>query len=130
MQLDHRFHPMLISLRSASQPASPGGLGVIAVQFVAPDGYTILLAISLFLGMVVGGVGWLPGSIVGSAFIIFLPNIAEGIAKGLSGAAFGALLFLVIFLVRHGARLVAHYLESIYDKSQKIQRKQNVFNKA
>ena len=29
-----------------------------------------------------------------------------------------------------GARQVAHYLESIYDKSQKIQRKQNVFNKA
>jgi branched-chain amino acid transport system permease protein len=97
---------------------------------VAPDGYTITLAISLFLGMVVGGVGWLPGSIVGSAFIIFVPNIAEGISKGLSGAVFGVLLFLVIFLVPHGARQVAHYFESIYDKSQKIQRKQNVFNKA
>src|SRR6185437_15613813 len=39
-----------------------GALGAIAVQFVAPDSYTITLAISLFLGMVVGGVGWLPGS--------------------------------------------------------------------
>jgi len=48
------------------------------VQFVAPDSYTITLAISLFRRMVVGGVGWLPGSIVGSAFIIFVPNIAEG----------------------------------------------------
>ena len=47
------------------------------VAFVAPDGYTINLAISLFLGMVVGGVGWLPGSFVGAAFIIFVPNIAE-----------------------------------------------------
>ena len=77
------------------------------MQFVAPDGYTITLAISLFLGMVVGGVGWLPGSIVGSAFIIFVPNIAEHISKGLSGAVFGVLLFLVIFLVPHGARQVA-----------------------
>ena len=50
-------------------------LGAIAVQFVAPDSYTIELAISLFLGMVVGGVGWLPGSIIGAAFIIFVPNI-------------------------------------------------------
>jgi branched-chain amino acid transport system permease protein len=115
---------------SAGITGVAGGLGAIAVQFVAPDGYTITLAISLFLGMVVGGVGWLPGSIVGSAFIIFVPNIAEGISKGLSGAVFGVLLFLVIFLVPHGARQVAHYLKSIYDKSQKTPRKQNVFNKA
>ena len=46
-------------------------------QFVAPDGYTVTLAISLFLGLVVGGVGWLPGSLFGAAFILFVPNIAE-----------------------------------------------------
>jgi len=92
---------------SAAVTGIAGGLGAIAVQFVAPDGYTITLAISLFLGMVVGGVGWLPGSIVGSAFIIFVPNIAESISKGLSGAVFGVILFLVIFLVPHGARQVA-----------------------
>ena len=78
---------------SAGITGVAGALGAIAVQFVAPDSYTITLAISLFLGMVVGGVGWLPGSIVGAAFIIFVPNIAEGISKGLSGAVFGVLLF-------------------------------------
>ena len=88
---------------SAGITGVAGGLGAIAVQFVAPDSYTITLAIQLFLGMVVGGVGWLPGSIVGSAFIIFVPNIAEGISKGLSGAVFGVLLFAVIFLLPHGA---------------------------
>jgi branched-chain amino acid transport system permease protein len=92
---------------SAGITGVAGGLGAIAVQFVAPDSYTIVLAISLFLGMVVGGVGWLPGSFVGAAFIIFVPNIAESISKGLSGAVFGVLLFLVIFLVPHGARQVA-----------------------
>jgi len=45
--------------------------------------------------------------LVGAAFIIFVPNIAEGISKGLSGAVFGVLLFLVIYLVPHGARQVA-----------------------
>ena len=92
---------------SAGITGVAGGLGAIAVQFGAPDSYTIVLAISLFLGMVVGGVGWLPGSFVGAAFIIFVPNIAESISKGLSGAVFGVLLFLVIFLVPHGARQVA-----------------------
>jgi branched-chain amino acid transport system permease protein len=92
---------------SAGITGVAGALGAIAVQFVAPDSYTITLAISLFLGMVVGGVGWLPGSFVGSAFIIFVPNIAESVSKGLSGAVFGVLLFLVIFLVPHGARQLA-----------------------
>jgi len=92
---------------SAGITGVAGGLGAIAVQFVAPDSYTITLAISLFLGMVVGGVGWLPGSFVGAAFIIFVPNMAESISKGLSGAVFGVLLFLVIFLVPHGARQLA-----------------------
>jgi branched-chain amino acid transport system permease protein len=92
---------------SAGITGVAGALGAIAVQFVAPDSYTITLAISLFLGMVVGGVGWLPGSFVGSAFIIFVPNMAESVSKGLSGAVFGVLLFLVIFLIPHGARQLA-----------------------
>ncbi|WP_342723554.1 branched-chain amino acid ABC transporter permease [Bradyrhizobium sp. B097] len=97
---------------SAGITGVAGGLSAIAVQFVAPDSFTITLAIQLFLGMVVGGVGWLPGSIVGAAFIIFVPNIAEGISKGLSGAVFGVLLFFVIYLVPHGARQVAILVQS------------------
>src|SRR5204863_211237 len=80
---------------------------------------TFALSIAMFLGMVVGGVGWLPGSIVGSAFIIFVPNIAEGISKGLSGAVFGVLLFLVIFLVPHGARQVAIVAQQLIGKLKK-----------
>jgi branched-chain amino acid transport system permease protein len=93
---------------SAGITGVAGGLGAIAVQFVAPDSYTIQLAIALFLGMVVGGVGWLPGSIVGAAFIVFVPNIAEGFSKGLSGAVFGIILVLIIFLLPHGSRQIAY----------------------
>ena len=93
-----------------------GALGAIVVQFVAPDGYTFQLAIAIFLGMVVGGVGWLPGSLAGSAFIVFVPNIAEGFSKGLSGAIFGVFLIAVIFLVPHGARQVARTLEHYFHK--------------
>jgi branched-chain amino acid transport system permease protein len=107
MGVDVALYKTLAFGVSAGITGVAGGLGAIAVQFVAPDSYTITLAIALFLGMVVGGVGWLPGSIVGSAFIIFVPNIAESVSKGLSGAVFGVLLFLVIFLVPHGARQVA-----------------------
>ncbi|XFF02438.1 branched-chain amino acid ABC transporter permease (plasmid) [Bradyrhizobium guangxiense] len=104
---------------SAGITGVAGGLSAIAVQFVAPDSFTITLAIQLFLGMVVGGVGWLPGSFVGAAFIIFVPNIAEGISKGLSGAVFGVLLFLVIYLVPHGARQVARVAQNLIPKWKK-----------
>jgi branched-chain amino acid transport system permease protein len=119
MGIDVALYKTLAFGVSAGITGVAGGLGAIAVQFVAPDGYTITLAISLFLGMVVGGVGWLPGSIVGSAFIIFVPNIAEGISKGLSGAVFGVLLFLVIFLVPHGARQVAMVTQHLIGKLKK-----------
>jgi branched-chain amino acid transport system permease protein len=103
---------------SAAITGVAGGLGAIAVQFVAPDSFTINLAIQLFLGMVVGGVGWLPGSLVGSAFIVFVPNVAEHISKGLSGAVFGVLLFVVIFLVPHGARQVAYMIEALFRRKK------------
>ncbi len=119
MGIDVALYKTLAFGVSAGITGVAGGLGAIAVQFVAPDSYTITLAIQLFLGMVVGGVGWLPGSIVGSAFIIFVPNIAESVSKGLSGAVFGVLLFLVIFLVPHGARQVAMVSQHLIDKLRK-----------
>jgi branched-chain amino acid transport system permease protein len=119
MGVDVALYKTLAFGVSAGITGVAGALGAIAVQFVAPDSYTITLAISLFLGMVVGGVGWLPGSIVGSAFIIFVPNIAEGVSKGLSGAVFGILLFLVIFLVPHGARQIAVVAQQLIGKLRK-----------
>ena len=119
MGVDVALYKTLAFGVSAGITGIAGGLGAIAVQFVAPDSFTITLAIQLFLGMVVGGVGWLPGSIIGAAFIIFVPNIAEGISKGLSGAVFGVLLFLVIFLVPHGARQVAIVAQQLIGKLKK-----------
>jgi branched-chain amino acid transport system permease protein len=92
---------------SAGITGVAGALGAIVVAFVSPDGYTFLFANSLFLGMVIGGVGWLPGSLFGAAFIVLVPNVAEGISKGLSGAVFGVFILAVIFLLPNGARQAA-----------------------
>jgi branched-chain amino acid transport system permease protein len=116
MGVDVALYKTLAFGVSAGITGVAGGLGAIAVQFVAPDGYTITLAIALFLGMVVGGVGWLPGSLAGSAFIVFVPNIAEGISKGLSGAVFGVILIVIIFVVPHGARQLAYGAQHLIGK--------------
>lgn len=112
MGIDVALYKTLAFGISAAMTGMAGALGAIAIQFVAPDGYTFQLSIAIFLGMVVGGVGWLPGSIVGSAFIVFVPNLAEGISKGLSGAVFGVLILLVIFVIPRGARQIAEYLQA------------------
>jgi branched-chain amino acid transport system permease protein len=113
MGVDVSLYKTLAFGVSAGITGVAGGLGAIAVQFVAPDSYTIQLAIALFLGMVVGGVGWLPGSLAGAAFIVFVPNMAESVSKGLSGAVFGVILIVIIFVVPHGARQLAYGAQSL-----------------
>ncbi|ABD06449.1 inner-membrane translocator [Rhodopseudomonas palustris HaA2] len=119
MGVDVALYKTLAFGVSAGITGVAGGLGAIAVQFVAPDSYTIQLAIALFLGMVVGGVGWLPGSIVGAAFIVFVPNIAEHFSKGLSGAVFGLILVLIIFVLPHGSRQIAYTVQGWFHKLRK-----------
>ncbi len=80
-----------------------GALAAMVVKFVAPDSFTFALSVALLVGLVVGGVGWLPGALIGAAAIIFLPNVAELISKGLSGAFYGLFLILVIYLAPQGA---------------------------
>ena len=119
MGVDVSLYKTLAFGVSAGITGVAGGLGAIAVQFVAPDGYTIQLAIALFLGMVVGGVGWLPGSLAGAAFIVFVPNIAESVSKGLSGAVFGVILIIIIFLLPNGARQLAYMVQHLIEKMRR-----------
>jgi branched-chain amino acid transport system permease protein len=88
---------------SALYTGIAGALSAIVVQFVSPDSFTLVLAVAFLVGMVIGGVGWLPGSILGGAFILFVPNIAEGFSKGLSGAVYGVILLLIVYLMPSGA---------------------------
>ena len=70
---------------------------------VAPDSFTFVLAVTLFVGLVVGGVGSIPGTIAGGFFILFVPNIAESVSKGLAGAVYGVILMVVIYVMPTGA---------------------------
>ena len=88
---------------SALYTGVAGALGAIAIAFVAPDSFTFQLAIVLFVGLVVGGVTSIPGTILGGFFVLFVPNIAESFSKGLAGAVYGVILLLVIYLMPTGA---------------------------
>jgi branched-chain amino acid transport system permease protein len=73
-----------------------GALGAIAVQFVAPDSFTVFLSISFLVGIVVGGLASISGALYGALFIQFVPNIADQISKAAPWAIYG--IFLIAFM--------------------------------
>lgn len=93
---------------SALYTGVAGALGAIVVQFVSPDSFHFALSVALLVGLVVGGVGWLPGALFGGAFVMFVPNFAEELSKGLSGAAYGVMLILIIYLMPTGLGGLLH----------------------
>lgn len=88
---------------SALLTAVAGSLSGIVVEFVAPDSFTFVLSVYFLIGMVIGGVGWIPGAVIGGAFVLYVPNLAEGISTGLAGVLFGVIILLVIYLMPTGA---------------------------
>jgi branched-chain amino acid transport system permease protein len=88
---------------SALYTGVAGALGAIVIQFVAPDSFNFLLSVSLLVGLVVGGVGSIPGSLFGGVFVLFVPNLAESVSTGLAGAVYGVILLAVIFVMPSGA---------------------------
>ena len=103
MGIDTALYKSLTFGVSALYTGIAGALGAIVVQFVAPDSFTFILSVSLLVGLVVGGVGWLPGAFFGGAFVLFVPNFAESLSKGLSGAVYGVMIILLIYLLPSGA---------------------------
>jgi len=103
MGIDLSVYKSLTFGVSAFYTGVAGALGAIVIQFVAPDSFTFAFAIALFVGLVVGGVGSIPGALFGGLFVLFVPNIAEHFSKGLAGAIYGIILIIVIYLMPSGA---------------------------
>jgi branched-chain amino acid transport system permease protein len=88
---------------SALYTGVAGALGALAVQFVAPDSFSLFLSIYFLVGLILGGMGSLPGCLFGGLFVLYVPNIAESVSRGLAGAIYGGIMLLVIFLMPSGA---------------------------
>lgn len=102
MGVDNSHYKAMTFGVSAAFTGVGGALSAIAVQFVAPDSFTLFLSISLLVGIVVGGVGTLYGAIFGAIFIMFVPSLAEKVSKAAPWAVYGAVLILFMFLMPGG----------------------------
>ena len=96
---------------SALYTGVAGSMSAIIIQFVAPDSFTFLLAVTFLVGLVVGGAASIPGAIFGGIFVLLIPNFSEWVAdltgrtdaKGLSWAVYGMFLILAVYVMPAGA---------------------------
>jgi branched-chain amino acid transport system permease protein len=102
MGIHHSLYKSLAFGVSALFTGVAGGLGAIAVAFVAPDSFTIFLSISLLVGMVVGGLASISGALWGAIFIQFVPNLADQVSKAAPWAIYGALMILFMYVMPTG----------------------------
>src|SRR5215470_5745528 len=106
---------------SAAYTGVAGALSASAIAFVAPDSFNFFLSIKFLIGLVVGGVGSLAGSIVGGIFYVLVDNSAQaltifikndlGLQFDLSAyTVFGILLIILMYLMPMGIVGGVYYL--------------------
>ena len=98
---------------SAAYTGIAGALSASAIAFVAPDSFNFFLSIKFLIGLVVGGVGSLAGSLVGGIFYVLIDNSAQAISTFVKNdlglpfdlsayTIFGILLLLLMYLMPMG----------------------------
>lgn len=97
---------------SAGFTGVAGSLYALVIGFVSPDSFTILLAINLLVGAIVGGVATIGGAVFGAAFIVFVPVYASDVNEALGGVIYGLALVAVMFTMRGGVMGVLHRIRS------------------
>ncbi len=93
---------------SAACAGLGGGLLTVVLQLAQPGAFPLQLSLSLLTGVVLGGLGSLPGAIWGAAILVLLPNWTNDLAHSFSlSTKVSANLPLAIYgLVLIGAMLV------------------------
>jgi branched-chain amino acid transport system permease protein len=105
------FYKVLAFTISAFYAGVAGSLLVIVTTYVNPDSYSLALSLTLLIGAVVGGLGFIDGPIYGGLVVIWLTYFAEkgsGLKLGpvsfggKPDIVFGILLILLILFAPSG----------------------------
>jgi branched-chain amino acid transport system permease protein len=103
---------------SAALTGIGGALYAHKIQFLSPEQFTLFQSIELITIVILGGIGFLHGAVLGSIFIIGLPQLIsvakdwlpEGTApSGLQAVVFG--LVLVLFIIFEPMGLYGRWLK-------------------
>lgn len=78
-----------------------GALYAHANQFIGPDNFVMLESALVLTAVVVGGIGSLPGSVIGALMIVLVPELLREVGH-LRALVFGLVLFLAILFLPRG----------------------------
>jgi branched-chain amino acid transport system permease protein len=98
---------------SAAYTGIAGALSASAIAFVAPDSFGFFLSISLLIGLVVGGIASLTGSVIGGMFTVLVQNSAQALSNFVKNdlglpfdlspyAVYGILLIVLMYVMPTG----------------------------
>ena len=96
---------------SAALTGIGGALYAHKVSFISPEQFTLLQSIELITIVILGGVGFIHGAVLGAAFVIVLPQLislakdylpANVAGSGLQAVVFGLVLILFIIFEPFG----------------------------
>ncbi|HEX2649375.1 MAG TPA: branched-chain amino acid ABC transporter permease [Burkholderiales bacterium] len=103
---------------SAALTGVGGALYAHKIAFISPEQFTLFQSIELITIVILGGIGFLHGAVLGAAFIIVLPQLLsiakgylpEGMAPGgLQAVVFG--LILILFIIFEPLGLYGRWLK-------------------
>lgn len=99
---DTRKHKLLVFIIGAFFAAIAGSLYAHYITFIDPSSFTIMESITILLMVIFGGMGSIPGSIVGATILIVFPELLRFLGMPSSIAAqtrqmiYGLLLILLM----------------------------------
>jgi branched-chain amino acid transport system permease protein len=89
-----------------------GALQAHYIRYVGPEGYSIVQSLNLVVMNVIGGMSSLAGALVGTVFMVTLPELLRGYVN-LQQIMFGAILFATMAFLPGGLIEIGRRLRSI-----------------
>jgi branched-chain amino acid transport system permease protein len=105
------YYKTLAFVLSAAFTGVAGGLYGALLGYITPESFNLILSAKFLLIVVIGGLGFLPGAIIGAGFITAL-EVYLSAQQNRSQLIFGAVVILIMLLEPRG----------IYGRWQKIRR--------
>lgn len=96
-----------------------GFLYVAIVQFTSPETMSFHSSINMVVAMVIGGSASIIGTILGAAYLVFLPVIAGQIDPTQTALISGAVLLAVLFLLPHGLVSLPRRVSQLIKRSKR-----------
>ncbi|MEH7253170.1 branched-chain amino acid ABC transporter permease [Neobacillus niacini] len=96
-----KYYKILAFCISGFYTAIAGGLYAVLVHHLSPEMFSINMSITFLAMIIVGGLGSIGGSLIGTAFYVLLPEMLRNF-KGLEEMIFGFFLLITILFFPKG----------------------------